>query len=87
MWEILDKTRIRPNGSRGRRVVWPCSRTIYLRAVDLFRELEEIEGLVEPDQVQRRYALMDEVMGLPGYPRDYDPDRDVIDPQITSEMR
>lgn len=85
-WDILDPRRIRRPGER--HIQWRVSLRTKMRFTDLLHELVELE--LEPatwEREQRMEALRDEIRALPGYPRRYDPERDVIIPTTTSEVR
>lgn len=83
---VLDRRRVR---TRGRRIEWPVS----YRTLQRFREaLHELVELEDADQTspwvrQRMEALRDDIRSLPGYPRGYDPENDLIVPTLTSVTR
>jgi hypothetical protein len=62
---------------------------VYFRFQELLHELVDLEDADQQDSwVHDRMAtLRDDIRHLPGYPQRYDPNRDVIDPVITTRQR
>jgi hypothetical protein len=55
---------------------------------DLLHELVDLETAPQDLEVQARMEMLrEEIRALPGYPRGYHPERDVIVPVTTSEAR
>lgn len=88
-YEILDSSRIqRPHGRRGRRIEWRCSLRVRSRFRSLLHELVDLEQQPdEPETRQRMVALRQDILALPGFPRRFDPDHDLIVPVTTSAQR
>ena len=84
-YDILDSHRIRRQNTHIRRIEWRVSTRTKSRFEDMLSELLEIEGIDDPLINSQREALQEDIRSLPGYPRGYDPDRDVIVPVPTSE--
>lgn len=83
---ILDPTRVkRP----GRRIEWPVSRAVHLRFREWLHELVALEyaDQTDPEVVDRMAGLRDAIRRLPGYPRQYDVERDIIVPVVTTVQR
>ncbi len=85
MIPILDPNRI----YRGRRIEWPVSRRTHFKFRELLEELVDLELKDKQDPyIQDRMAtLRDDIRHLPGYPRKYDPNRDLIVPVVTTAQR
>jgi len=83
---ILDPNRL---VRRGRTIEWPVSRRIYLKFRDLLQELVDAESLdqSDPEVRNRMETLRDDIRHLPGYPRSYDPEHDLIVPVVTTASR
>ena len=85
-YEILDPRRIRR--AEGRVIPWRCSLSVHMRFRDLLFELVDLENEPPTPEVQNRMAILqDEIRSLPDFPRNYDPERDEIEPVTTSAMR
>jgi len=82
---ILDPRRfIKP----GRRIEWSVSLRVRMKFRELLHELVDLEQEVEsPGVKQRMLSLREDIRALPGFPKRYDPDRDLIVPVTTSEQR
>ena len=73
--------------AKGRTIEWRVSLRVKHQFYDLLHELVELEHVPwEPEVASRMEALRDDIRALPGYPRRYDPERDVIVPVVTSEQ-
>ena len=86
-WEVLTPERIQRK-RRERQIPWPCSLRVRMRFRALLAELVDLE--TEPDSYEVRNAmevLRDEIRSLPGFPRAFDPERDIIVPTTTSAQR
>jgi len=71
-----------------RRIEWRVSLRTQMKFYDLLAELVDLEGYpYDPEIEARMEALRDDIRALPGYPRKYHPDRDLIVPVVTSEQR
>ena len=80
---ILDPNRV---VKRGRTINWDVSRRTYLRFRELLEALvdAELEAQDLPEVQQRMATLRDDIRHLPGYPRGYDPEHDLIVPVVTT---
>lgn len=86
-YEILTPGRIQ-RANPGRRIEWHVSARTRMKFRDLLGELLELEQLPwEPEVEERKRVIQDDIRALPGYPRQYHPDRDVIVPVTTSATR
>lgn len=83
---ILDARRIR---RPGRRIEWRVSQRVHMRFRELLHELVELEyaDQDDPEVQQRMEALREDIRALPGYPRRYHPDYDLIVPVTTTAQR
>ena len=71
-----------------RRIEWRVSLRTQMKFYDLLGELVDLEGYPRDAEIEARMeALRDDIRALPGYPRKYHPDRDLIVPVVTSEQR
>ena len=71
----------------GREIRWEVSLRTRMRFWDLLAELVDLElEPTSPELLERMEALRCDIRALPGYPRQYDPERDLIVPITTSEM-
>lgn len=81
---ILDPRRF---ARRGRRIEWPVSLRVRNKFRDLLGELVDLEQEPHSDAVEKRMeALREDIRALPGFPKRYDPERDLIVPITTSEQ-
>ena len=80
---------ISPHGRLpGHRIEWRVSLRTQAKFYDLLAELVDLEmELASEERDNRMEALRDDIRSLPGYPRRYDPDRDLIVPVLTTEMK
>jgi len=89
MWNvrdvILDPRRIvRP----GRSIEWRVSARIHMKFRDLLAELVDLESYPRTHELERRMeSIREEIRSLPGFPRDYHPEDDTIEPVTTSSQR
>lgn len=87
-YEILDPRRVVREPLRGRRIEWRVSLRTKARFEALLGELVDLE--LEPwsgEREARAEALREDIRALPGYPRNYHPEDDVIVPVLTSVQR
>ncbi|MFQ6030818.1 MAG: hypothetical protein ACE5Q6_25390 [Dehalococcoidia bacterium] len=82
---ILGRSRIR---RQERRIEWPVSRRTHFKFQELLQELVYLETRDQTDPIvlDRMACLRDDIRHLPGYPRDYHPEWDVIVPVVTTEQ-
>lgn len=73
----------------GKTIQWPCSLKTRMRFRDYLYRLVDLESYNprDPEVIQEMEALREEIRALPGYPRKYDAERDVIMPVTTTAMR
>lgn len=83
---ILDPSRVQ---RRGKTIQWECSLKTRMRFRDFLHRLVDLEGYPpsDPEVQNEMEALREEIRALPGFPRRYDPDYDVIVPVTTTAMR
>lgn len=90
-WQILDPEVLRRNRARRegeRRIEWPCSLRVRMQFRSLLHELVELETWPATEEREiRMERLREEIRSLPGFPRRYDPERDLIVPVTTSAQR
>lgn len=90
-WDVLDAAELRRNRrrrEREREIVWHVSLRTRMKFRDLLHELVDLESYpATSESLMRMENLRDEIRSLPGFPRRYDPDRDVIVPVTTSVQR
>lgn len=90
-WQVLDAEELRRNRRRREgehRIEWPVSLRTRMRFRSLLHELVDLETWPQtPELLLRMEALREEIRGLPGFPRRYDPERDLIVPVTTSMQR
>ena len=83
-WEVLNPQRIR----RGRTIEWRVSARTRAAFAELLTELVALEEEPQTGEVLARMeGLREDIRALPGYPRRYDAERDVIVPTVTSVQR
>lgn len=81
---ILDPKRIQ---AWGRRIEWPVSLRVRMKFRALLEELVDLEQEPHSDAIfQRMEALREDIRALPGFPRKFDIERDLIVPITTSEQ-
>ena len=75
--------------SSGWKIEWRVSRKTHFRFQELLHRLLELEQESQrsPEVRAETAAVQEEIRGLPGYPKVYDIDRDVIEPVVTTEQR
>jgi len=83
---VIDPQRIQ---RRERQIPWPCSLRVRMKFRSLLAELVDLEqeSPSDPDVQQHMESLREEIRALPGFPKRYDPERDVIVPCTTSAQR
>ena len=83
---VIDPQRIQ---RRERQIPWPCSLRVRMKFRSLLAELVDLEqeSPSDPDVQQHMESLREEIRALPGFPKRYDPERDVIVPRTTSAQR
>ena len=93
-WEILDAKALRRNrdyhegGRTPRRIEWHCSLRVRMKFRSLLQELVDLETWPATEEREMRMeALREEIRCLPGFPRRYDPERDLIVPVTSSVQR
>jgi hypothetical protein len=71
-----------------RRIEWRVSRRTHQRFRELLHELldTEYESQSDPEVQARMEMLREEIRALPGYPKRYHPERDLIVPVVTTEQ-
>lgn len=87
-YEILDPRRIQRRAQPGREIQWQVSLRVKAKFQALLHELVDLES--EPasrEREERAEALREDIRALPGFPRRYDVERDVIVPVTTSIQR
>ena len=85
-YAVLNPQRIQ---RRERRIEWPCSLRTRMKFRALLAELVDLEqdNQRDPQVLQAMEALREDIRSLPGFPRKFDPDRDVVVPVTTSTQR
>lgn len=84
-WEIVDPERFR---RRERRIEWRVSLRTRMRFRSLLQELVDLETYPQtPENLMRAESLREEIRALPGFPKRYNADRDVIVPVTSSVQR
>lgn len=79
---IIDPKRVlRP----GRTIEWRVSRRTHNRFRELLYDLVDRE--TQDPRDPELEAIRDDIRHLPGFPRGYDPENDVIVPVTTTEQR
>jgi len=80
---ILDPNRV---VKRGRTINWDVSRRTYLRFREPLETLVDLElaDLTDPQVQDQMATLRDDIRHLPGFPRGYDPEGDLIVPTVTT---
>lgn len=87
-YEILDPWRVVRAPLRGRRIEWRVSLRTKARFQDLLGELVDLESEPwSPEREARAEALREDIRALPGYPRNYHAEDDVIVPVTSSVQR
>jgi hypothetical protein len=90
-WQILDTADLRRNRARRegeRRIEWRVSLRNRMKFRALLHERIELESWPQTPEIQLRMQLLEEeIRSLPGFPRRFDPDRDLIIPVTTSVSR
>lgn len=86
---VLDRSRVTKAPGTGRTLEWRVSLQTYTRFRDL---LDQLVGLEYQDQTDpavrdKMESLREDIRHLPGYPREYDKHRDIIEPVITTASR
>jgi hypothetical protein len=87
-WDVLD-TRLIPRTGTERRIEWPCSLRTRMKFRALLAELVDLEqeSQRDPDVQAKMEALREDIRSLPGFPKRFDLDRDLIVPVTTSTQR
>lgn len=86
--QIMDPRRLVRPRAHERRIAWRVDLKTRMKFRDLLMELVDLECDPPSYERERRMeSLRDDIRSLPGYPRSYDPERDVIVPVTTSSMR
>ena len=90
-WQVLDAADLRRHRRRlegERRIEWRVSLRTRMKFRTLLSELIDLETWPASLEVETRKQLLQaEIRDLPGFPRRYDPERDLIVPVTTTEMR
>lgn len=90
-WQVLDTAELRRNRMRRegeRRIEWRLSLRTRMQFRALLQERVELESWPQtPEILLRMQSLEEEIRGLPGFPRRYDPERDLIVPVTSSVQR
>lgn len=90
-WQILDPAdlrRHRRTREGERRIEWRVSLRTRMQFRALLQELVDLETWpVTPETVVRMENLREEIRSLPGFPRRFHPEKDVIVPVTTSVQR
>lgn len=69
----------RYRGHTGKVVPWQVSKSTHTRLLDLARQFETtLEGSDEQNDIY------EQIQGLPGFPSSYDPERDLVEIEVTS---
>jgi hypothetical protein len=85
-YHVLDPQRIQRHE---RRIEWPCSLRTRMKFRALLAELVDLEqeSQRDPDVQAKMEALREDIRSLPGFPKRFDLDRDLIVPVTTSTQR
>ena len=90
-FQVLDTAELRRNRRRReghREIHWQVSLRTRMKFRTLLHELVDLETYpMTEETLLRMESLREEIRGLPGYPRRYDPERDTIVPVTTSAQR
>lgn len=85
--QFIDPRRILRAGPPARRIEWRVSLRTKGRFYALLAELVDLEQEpLTPELWNRVETLRDEIRALPGYPKRYHPENDLIVPVTTSEQ-
>ena len=78
-----------PRQGCGRKIEWRVSRKTHFRFQELLTRLLELEleSQRSPEVRAETAAVQEEIRGLPGYPKRYHPENDLIVPVVTTEQR
>jgi len=90
-WQVLDTSELIRNRRRRegeRPIEWRLSLRTRMQFRALLHELVERETYPQTlENEMRMQNLREEIRSLPGFPRRYDPERDLIVPVTTSVQR
>lgn len=90
-YALLDTNELRRNRARRegeRRIEWRVSLRTRMRFRELLHERVDLESWPQtPETLLRMQVLEEEIRGLPGFPRRFDSERDLIVPVTTSLQR
>ena len=90
-YQVLDTAELRRNRARRegeRRIEWRCSLRTRMAFRSLLQELVELESYPQTLETEMRMErLREEIRGLPGFPKRYNVNLDLIVPVTTSVQR